>query len=62
MQEFSDEDKQNTNGGGVQRNIWDFQQRLKYHTTADWEDRTPEEVNGEAPPKMEEWLLRVRGY
>ena len=39
-----------------------FQQNLVYHTTADWEDRTPEEVAGKAPPKMKEWLIRVRGY
>jgi len=41
---------------------WDFQQKLKYRTTADWEDRTPEEVEGKAPPKMKDWLMRVRGY
>jgi len=39
----------------------DFQQSLAYHTTADWEDRTPEEVAGTAPLKMKQWLLRVRG-
>jgi len=42
--------------------IKDFQENLVYHTTADWEDRTPEEVAGKAPPKMKEWLIRVRGY
>jgi hypothetical protein len=42
--------------------IKEFQRRLKYHTTADWEDRTPEEVAGKAPPKMKQWLRRVRGY
>ena len=40
----------------------DFQQGLVYHTTADWEDRTPEEVAGTVPPKMKQWLLRLRGY
>ncbi|GAF71571.1 unnamed protein product, partial [marine sediment metagenome] len=42
--------------------ISDFQRKLKYHTTADWEDRTSEEINGKAPPKMKDWLIRVRGY
>jgi len=42
--------------------LMEFQQRLKYHTTADWDDRTREEVSGMVPPKMKEWLLRVRGY
>jgi len=40
----------------------EIQQRLKYHTTADWDYRTREEVRGTVPPKMKEWLLRVRGY
>jgi len=40
----------------------DFQQSLKYHTTADWDHRTGEEVNGAVPPKMKKWLLRVRGF
>ena len=40
----------------------DFQQSLIYHTSADWDDRTREEVGGKAPPKMKKWLLRVRGY
>jgi len=39
-----------------------FQEKLKYHTSADWEDRTPEEVNGKAPPRMVKWLKDVRGY
>ncbi len=38
------------------------QQKVVYHTTADWEDRTREEVDGKAPPKMKKWLVRVRGY
>ena len=40
----------------------DFQKNLIYHTTADWDDRTPEEVRGKAPPKMKKWLKKVRGY
>ena len=40
----------------------DFQQKLKHHTTADWDYRVPEEVSGKAPPKMKKWLERVRGY
>ena len=39
-----------------------FQQSLKYHTTADWDHRTREEVSGAVPPKMKKWLLRVRGF
>jgi len=33
-----------------------------YHATADWDDRTREEVAGKVTPKLREWLLRVRGY
>jgi hypothetical protein len=40
----------------------DFQQSLKYHTTADWDYRTREELTGAVPPKMKKWLLRVRGF
>ena len=40
----------------------DAQQSMVYHTRADWEDRTHEEVIGTAPPKMKQWLKRVRGY
>ena len=40
----------------------DFQRRLQYHTAADWDDRTPEEAGGKAPPKMKKWLKEVRGY
>jgi len=39
-----------------------FQEKLKYHTSADWEDRTPEEVKGKVPPRMKKWLEDVRGY
>ncbi len=42
--------------------IKDFQQNLKYHTTADWDHRTREEVSGKVPAKMKEWLKKVRGY
>ena len=40
----------------------DLQRSPAYHTTADWEDRTREEIDGKAPAKMMEWLKRVRGY
>jgi len=40
----------------------DFQEKLVYHTTADWDHRTREEVSGKVTPKMKQWLLRVRGY
>jgi hypothetical protein len=39
-----------------------IQQEVIYRTTADWEDRTREEVEGRAPPKMKRWLEEVRGY
>ena len=39
-----------------------FQEGLVYHTTADWDDRTREEVSGKVPLKMKKWLKRVRGY
>jgi len=61
MQEPPKEDK-SANGAAEGSQTWDFQQKLKYHTTADWEDRTAEEINGKAPPKMKDWLMRVRGY
>jgi len=35
---------------------------LKYHTTADWENRIPPEVGGKVTPRIKEWLKRVRGY
>jgi len=38
------------------------QLNLTYHSTADWENRTPEEVDGTAPPKLKKWLKEVRGY
>ena len=52
------EDKKNARGKGV----WEFQQMLKYHASADWEDRTAEEIKDKAPPKMKKWLKDVRGY
>jgi hypothetical protein len=39
-----------------------FQKTLEYHSTADWDHRTREEVSGAVPPKMKNWLLRVRGF
>ena len=39
-----------------------FQKTLSYHSTADWDHRTREEVSGAVPPKMKNWLLRVRGF
>ena len=39
-----------------------FQQKMKYHTAADWDHRVPEEVNGRVPPKLKKWLKDVRGY
>jgi len=42
--------------------IRNFQKRIVYHTSADWDGRTPEEISGKAPPKMIKWLKNVRGY
>jgi len=39
-----------------------LQEKLVYHTTVDWDERTREEVSGKVTPKMKEWLIRVRGY
>ena len=47
---------------GKKNVTWEAQQRLVYHTTANWEDRTKEEIEGKAPQKMKDWLKRVRGY
>ena len=48
-------------GRGAAR-LKNLQQNLKYHTTADWDERTREEVAGKVPPKMKKWLKKVRGY
>jgi len=42
--------------------LYHFQKSLKYHTTADWDTRTKEEIQGRAPEKMKKWLKNVRGY
>ena len=42
--------------------LYQFQQSLKYRTTADWDYRIQGEKEGEIPPKAKQWLLRVRGY
>ena len=42
--------------------VRDLQQKFVYHTTADWDHRTREEVSGKVTPTMKEWLIRVRGY
>ena len=44
------------------RSVWEFQSKLKYHTSADWDDRTKEEIAGKVPAKMKKWLKDVRGY
>jgi len=59
MQEGPKGDKKK---GAKGRGVWGFQRRLEYHTSADWEDRTPEEVKGKVPPRMKKWLKDVRGY
>ncbi len=42
--------------------LWDHQQNLTHHTSADWGTQTREEVEGRVPPTFKDWLLRVRGY
>jgi len=45
--------------------LHELQQSVKYHTTADWDYRIRDDGGREEsniPPKMKEWLLRVRGY
>ncbi len=42
--------------------LWNFQQNLEYHKSADWDERTKEEVADEVTPRLKEWLQRVRGY
>jgi len=42
--------------------ISNFQRRIVYRTSADWDDRTPEEARNKAPEKMKKWLKRVRGF
>jgi hypothetical protein len=42
--------------------IRESQQKVKYHTAADWDYRMAAEIDGAVPPKMKDWLLRFRGY
>jgi hypothetical protein len=53
---------QNPHPGEKAAQLRRIQQKVVYHTTADWDDRTLEEVEGAAQPKMKQWLKRVRGY
>ena len=48
--------------GAEAAELWDHQQNLTYHTTADWDTRTREEIEGRVTPTLKNWLLRVRGY
>ena len=42
--------------------LWDHQQNLTYHTTANWDTKTREELEDRVTPMFKDWLLRVRGY
>jgi carbonic anhydrase/acetyltransferase-like protein (isoleucine patch superfamily) len=45
--------------------IRELQQNVKYHTAADWDYKVQGDGGfheNEAPQKMKDWLLRVRGY
>ncbi|NQT37145.1 MAG: hypothetical protein HQ581_06630, partial [Planctomycetes bacterium] len=46
----------------AQESILTLHEGLEYRTTADWDYRTRQEVRGDVPPTMKEWLERVRGY
>jgi len=48
--------------GAEAAELWDHQQNLTHHTTADWDTRTREEIEGRVTPTFKKWLLRVRGY
>ncbi len=48
--------------GSEAAELWDHQQNLTHHTTADWDTRTREELENRVTPVFKEWLLRVRGY
>ena len=48
--------------GAEAAELWDHQQNLTHHTTADWDTRTREELDNRVTPVFKEWLLRVRGY
>jgi len=52
----------NPHPGAAAARMKAFQDSLIYHTTADWDDRTREEVRGEVTERMKRWLKRVRGY
>jgi len=45
-----------------EQSILTLHESPQYRTTADWDYRTRQEINGEVPPTMKEWLERVRGY
>jgi hypothetical protein len=42
--------------------LHDFQSKLEYRTSPDWDYRIKQEVDGTAPQKMKDWLKRTRGY
>jgi len=48
--------------GSEAAELWDHQQNLTHHTTADWDTRTREEIENRVTPVFKKWLLRVRGY
>ena len=48
--------------GASEAKLKSLQEKFKYHTTADWDDRIPEEVKGNVPPKLKKWLVKWRGY
>jgi hypothetical protein len=48
--------------GSEAAELWDHQQNLTHHTSADWDTKTREELENRVTPVFRKWLLRVRGY
>ena len=56
--DLTDKDKE----GSRAATIHAAQHNFVYHTTANWEARTAEEMAGKVPPKLKQWFKDVRGY
>ncbi len=48
--------------GAEEAKLAEFQRSLVYGTSADWDYRIKQEVDGTAPQKMKDWIKRTRGY
>ena len=47
--------------GATEAECAELQSSLVYHTSADWDYRMRQEIDGTAPQKMKDWLKRVGG-